>query len=60
MSNQIVIKYKKKKTILEIVCDRSYLKEYRLLNNIKDKRNYIPKLLIVDTIFSNYKNYNGK
>ena len=51
MSNQIVIKYKKKKTILEIVCDRSYLKEYRLLNNIKSKRNYIHKLLIVDTIF---------
>ena len=50
MSNQIIIKYKKKKTILEIVCDRSYLKEYRLLNNIKSKRNYIPKLLIVDTI----------
>ena len=55
MSNQIIIKYKKKKTILEIVCDKSYLKEYRLLNSIKDKRNYIFKLLVVDTIFSNYK-----
>ena len=58
MSNQIIIKCKKKKTTLEIVCDRSYLKEYRLLNNIKSKRNYIPKLLIVDTIFSNYKKGN--
>jgi len=55
MSNQIVIKYKKKKTTLEIVCDKAYLNDYRLLNSIKDKRNYIFKLLVVDTIFSNYK-----
>ena len=55
MSNQIIIKYKQKKTTLEIVCDKSYLKNYRLLNNIKSKRDYIPKLLIIDTIFSNYK-----
>ena len=34
MNNQIVIKYKKKKTILEIVCDKSYLKDYKLLNSI--------------------------
>ena len=58
MSNQIIVKYKKKKRILEIMCDKRYIKDFKSLNSLSEKKAYLPKLLIVDTIFSDYKKGN--
>jgi len=53
--NQTIVKCKKKKTTLEIVCDSRHIKQYKLLKDVKEKFKYLNKLLVVDSIFSNYK-----
>ena len=58
MSNHIVIRYKNKKKVLEILCDQRYLKDYQQLQTNDARKVRLSKFLITDTIFSNYKKGN--
>jgi len=53
----IIIKYKNKKHKYEIICNKEYISEYKKLNKKEDKYKLLPKLLVSDTIFSNYNKW---
>jgi len=49
-----IVKYKNKKNRYEIICNKQYILEYKKLNNKDDKYKILNKLLVSDTVFSNY------
>ena len=49
-----IVKYKNKKNRYEIICNKSYITEYKKLNSKEDKYKILNKLLISDCVFSNY------
>lgn len=49
-----IVKYKNKKNRYEIICNKSYITEYKKLNSKEDKYKILNKLLISDSVFSNY------
>ena len=49
-----IVKYKNKKNKYEIICNKSYIREYKKLNSKQDKYKILNKLLISDSVFSNY------
>ena len=49
-----IVKYKNKKNKYEIICNKSYIREYKKLNSKEDKYKILNKLLISDSVFSNY------
>jgi ribosome maturation protein SDO1 len=54
MNNQIVVKYKKGKLRLEIVCNKDYIKEYKSVESKDNKLKILNKLIVTDSVFSNY------
>ena len=54
MNNQIVVKYKKSKLRLEIVCNKDYIKKYKSLESKDNKLKILNKLIVTDSVFSNY------
>ena len=49
-----IVKYKNKKNRYEIICNKQYISEYKKLNCKEDKYKILNKLLVSDTVFSNY------
>ena len=49
-----IVKYKNKKNRYEIICNKQYISEYKKLNSKEDKYKILNKLLVSDTVFSNY------